>query len=626
MCGIFGIVTTGLKPDFNKFEKSLKFLKHRGPDFDSVGQVDETTILGHARLSIIDLSDTNNQPFSVDDRYTLTYNGEVYNYKEIREELLRLGVVFKTSGDTEVVLQSFITWGDDCVNKFNGMWSFAIYDKQLKRLFCSRDRFGVKPFVYYCSTAEFIFSSEIKPIINYRPEIKKPNYNLIANYCYKSLGAQATETWFNEIYRLQPAHNLVWQNGQLTKKRYWQYPQKVNRQLTFDKAREKFDEIFIDAVKLRMRSDVKVGSTLSSGLDSTSIVGVINKIFNTRIDTFTAYNSAKLYTEKDKSIFKEDVNLDESVIVKELTKEFNVTPHYIEVSFADFLKRLSETIYFLESGHSSPATISIHQVYKEARKNVKVLLEGQGADELLAGYIVDSFPNYLIELFKRGEFVKAGKELRLFIKTYSFKYLLLLYLRSFDSAFLNRVKNIFSGIDLINQKEFSFKYVKDHRSEELEFDQDFNKYLFKQHTSGLVNLLHYGDALSMAEGIECRLPFMDYRLVELAFTLPFDFKLRELRGKYIQRKALEAYIPDYISNSKIKIGFATPLDNLFKNDADVEQVLVNENCGTLFNNTEVKKLLDQHRLGKANHSTILFRILSAKIWYRTFFKTKSITS
>lgn len=623
MCGILGVCSVSGRPDAERFQKSLQLLKHRGPDCQNSKQIDEHVILGHTRLSIIDLSTSNNQPFAVDDRYTLTYNGEVYNYLEIKEELKAKGVKFNTSGDTEVLLRAYIQWGEDCVKRFNGMWAFAIYDKELKKLFCSRDRFGVKPFSYYNSGGEFIFSSENKPIVSYRPETRVPNYNMIANYCYKSIGAQAKETWFKDIYRLPPAHNLVFVNGELTISKYWDYPRNVDTKISFVEAVKQFEKLFHDAVKLRMRSDVKVGSTLSSGLDSTSIVGVINKLYSEKIETFTAFNSTKSYTDKDKAVFKTDVDLNESTIVSTLTKDFNVSSNLIEVSFSNYLDKLTEAIYFLESGHSSPAIISIHQVYKEARKKIKVLLEGQGADELLAGYIVDMFPQYLLENFKDGNVKKAIKELNNFKDVYSIKYLLMLFLRSFDSSVLNSVKNRFNGIDIFNDEVFEFDYIKDNPLQTgKSFDEKFNENLFKQHTSGLVNLLHYGDALSMAESIECRLPFMDYRLVEFAFTLPYNYKLNAMQGKYIQRRALASYIPDYISNSTIKVGFATPMDSLMKS-REVEEVLLTGTCGGFFNNKNIEKILNNHKKGKGNYSTILYRILSTKIWYKIFFEESS---
>lgn len=623
MCGILGVCSTINQISLDKFENALQLLRHRGPDFHKAVKITDYVALGHTRLSIIDLSVSNHQPFSVDDRYTLTYNGEVYNYVEIKEELTSKGIEFLTHGDTEVVLQAYKVWGEECVNKFNGMWAFAIYDKKLNKLFCSRDRFGVKPFVYHQSKDELIFSSEIKPLLAYKPKLKVPNYNMIANYIYKSIGAQARETWFKNINRLPPAHNLVYDNGKLTITKYWDYPRHVEKKITFEEAKQKFEQLFVDAVKIRMRSDVKVGSTLSSGLDSSSIVGVVTKVYPDTIETFTAFNATDSYTNNDKAVFKRDVDLNEATIVSKLTKDFNITSNLIEVSFSNYLGKLSEAIYYLESGHSSPAIISIHQVYKEARKKIKVLLEGQGADELLAGYIVDMFPQYLFENIKSRNLKKAMSELSKFKDTYSLKYLLMLFLRSFDSSILNSLKNRVNGIDIFNVDAFHFNYVKDNPGPTgVDFDEQFNKKLFKQHTSGLVNLLHYGDALSMAESIECRLPFMDYRLVEFAFKLPYNYKLNSMLGKYIQRKALASYIPDYISNSTIKVGFATPMDSLMKSE-EIQKVLLDGTCGGFFNNDNVEKILTDHKSGKGNYSTMLYRILSTKIWYKIFFEDGS---
>lgn len=619
MCGIFGVHSLAQRHDDQAFERALSYLAHRGPDHSQVNRLDDCTIFGHTRLSIIDLSAANHQPFILDDRYALTYNGEIYNYVEIRDELRAKGIEFSTTGDTEVLLRSYVFWGESCVTRFNGMWAFAIYDSKLKKLFCSRDRFGVKPFVYYQGNGEFIFSSEIKPIIAYKPGIKSPNYTMIANYCQKSIGGQAEQTWFDNIYRLMPAHNLVVENGRVRKYRYWNYPQKVDRSITFDSASKKFREIFIDAVRIRMRSDVPVGSTLSSGLDSSAIVGVIDRTKMGRIDTFTAYSPDSAFTENDTRPFRSAVALDESVVVKDLLKHFDVNPSLIKISFDNYSHRLAEAIYYMESGHSSPAVICIHQIYKQARNKVKVLLEGQGADELSGGYIVDNFIPYLIQNIRRGQISRSIADFRLFSRYYSVTYLMLLYLRRYDSAFLNRLKNIVRSIDIFSDKATKFEYIRDNPGESPPFDDSFNHRLYKQHTSGLVNLLQYGDALSMAEGIETRLPFMDYRLVDFTFRLPYNFKVNGIHGKYIQRKALAPFVPDFISTSNVKIGFATPLDKLIRTDPEIRDILFNQPCGDLFNEHKVRKLFQAHIEGKSDHASLLYRIASAKIWYRTFF-------
>ena len=209
MCGIVGIYNIKSGQSFKSilFDESMCKMIHRGPDAKASKQY-ENAILGHLRLSIIDLNEESNQPFELLDRYSIVFNGEIYNYLELREDLISLGYTFRTNSDTEVLLQSFNHWGEDCVKRFNGMWAFAIYDKKENALFCSRDRFGVKPFNYSIIEDQFIFSSEIKSIINYFPKLKIPNYNAIANFCRTSVGAQHRETWFKDIYRLQPGFNI----------------------------------------------------------------------------------------------------------------------------------------------------------------------------------------------------------------------------------------------------------------------------------------------------------------------------------------------------------------------------------------------------------------------------------
>jgi len=624
MCGIFGVHNLNKETNLKLFEESLQFIKHRGPDFHQSIKINDYIVLGHTRLSIIDLSESNHQPFSVDNRYTLTYNGEIFNYLEIKQELIGLGVSFKTSGDTEVVLQSYINWGEDCVSKFNGMWAFAIYDKEKDKLFCSRDRFGIKPFSYHTSKDEIIFSSEIKPILNYKPILRKPNLNVIANYCYKGLGAQSEYTWFEEIKRLLPAHNLIWENGTIKIYRYWEYPKDIDKKLSYEEAKIEFERLFCDAVRLRMRSDVKVGSTLTSGLDSSSIVGILSKMNYKELNTFTAYSKTEDYTDNDKIAFKKDVDLDESKVVKKLNNDFGTIPNLINVSFSNYIEKLSEVIYYLESGHSSPATVAINQVYKNAKNKIKVLMEGQGADELLAGYVIDVVPRHIIALFKRREFLSAYKEFSVFRRVYSLRYLLLLLLRSFDNKTLNFLKNFTLGINIFNNKRFLFSYMKEDVLRLKKTSDKVNQVLIRQHSGGLVNLLHYGDALSMSQSIESRLPFMDYRLVEFAFSLPSSYKFKGMRGKLIQREGLEKYIPDYITNSLIKIGFATPIDNIINSSSEIEDILINYNWDNFFNNANIAKMLKLNREGKKNFSSMLFKILSAKIWFKMFIEPDTL--
>ncbi len=626
MCGIFGIYNLNKKQKFDKirFVKSLLKMNYRGPDCNNVEEFNDSVILGHLRLAIIDLNDESNQPFQIDDNYWIVFNGEIYNFIEIRNDLLELGIIFRTSSDTEVLLRSFQVWGHDCVNKFNGMWAFAIYNKVENSIFCSRDRFGVKPFNYTYFNDQFIFSSEIKSIVEYYPELKKPNYNAISNYCRASLGGQSDQTWFENIYRLEPAHNLYIKDGKAVKTRYWSYPDKVDNSISLEDAIVEYKKIFKDAIKLRLRSDVPIGFTLSSGIDSTSLLSVVNKDFNNNNITYTAQFDHKLFNPSNSNLYNSSVNLDESKIVNRLSSDLNLTSNILPVSFDNFTTELNDLIYIMESGHSSPAIIPLNQILQKAKNDVTVLIEGQGADELLGGYVSNIFPFYFLELVSSLKFTRAIKELKCFVKNYSLIAAVQLFIRNSDFKLIKKVYYKTSGINnFFIGKLKSYKPLKEYSIDSnLNFSSLVNEHLFKSHTGGLVNLLHYGDAVSMANSLESRLPFMDYRLVEFVFKLPSHFKYSNGQGKYIHRRAMEDYVPKYILDNKIKIGFETPLHDLFKDigDSSISGILLSDKtlARNLFSEKFLRNALSSQNNGSVDNSRILFRILSVELWFRNF--------
>jgi asparagine synthase (glutamine-hydrolysing) len=625
MCGIFGIYNITASEPFREvvFKDSLLTMQHRGPDANSVKSFNNKAILGHVRLSIIDLNEESNQPFVLDDRYWMVYNGEIYNYIELKEALVGAGYHFRTSGDTEVLLRAYQHWGEECVSRFNGMWSFAIYDCIENTLFCSRDRFGIKPFNYALIDDQFIFASEIKAILAYFPQLKNPNYNVIANYCRTGVGAQHRETWFENVFRLEPAHNLLISGSGIVKKRYWDYPRHISQDINFPDAVLKYREILADAVKLRMRSDVPIGFTLSSGLDSTSLVCLLKDQFNGNNHTYTAAFSGNNFDKSEKQNFKNDIEINEPSIVKRLAAELELDPTIIEINYNNYPDELEKIIYSLESGHSSPAIFPLNQILEVARKDVTVIIEGQGADELMGGYISNVMPVYLIELISRLKFKRAYHELKAFTKVYSPLTSFMLFVRQYGSSHLRKMYFQLSGIESFF-KGYLKKYVeiKDFPNVPVGFRNILNKHLYKAHTGGLVNLLHYGDAISMAHTLESRLPYMDYRLVEFAFTLPSEYKVRLGLGKYIHRKAMENIVPEYILQNPIKFGFESPLSHIFKEEGEnsVKELLLSERCMSrgLFSKDQLNKAFQEHKSGRKNHSRILYRILSVELWFRLF--------
>lgn len=636
MCGVFGIYNQSGNKDLRKESAllSLNSMKHRGPDASDYKIFDDKLCLGHLRLAIIDVKSESNQPFSIDDRYWIVYNGEIFNYIELRDELKLIhNVTFRTESDTEVLLRAYQCWGGDCVKRFNGMWAFAIYDKEEGNLFCSRDRFGVKPFNYSLVEGQFIFASEIKAIINYFPQLKQPNYNVIANFCRTSVGAQHRETWFENIFRLEPAHNMVITKDGISSYRYWNYPTNVDKSISFETAKNKYKELFLDAVKLRMRSDVPVGTTLSSGVDSNSIVYCLRKFFKSEHHTFTAAFISDQYDALDKQSFAvKDVEIDEAEIVKSSVKNLNLSSHFINVDYNNFIQDLQRIIFHLESGNSSPAVFPLMQVMESANREVTVVLEGQGADELLGGYQQALFIATVLEHLKLFEFKSAYQTIVKTIRAYSFSYAAMLYFRQLSNKYpvISRIYQKKLGIDKVFTTKLAItRKMKDYpETSSLKFDSIINENLYHQHSGGLANLLHYGDAISMAHSLESRLPFMDYRLVEFAFSLPWQYKVHLEFGKYIHRQAMKGIVPDSILDATLKFGFTTPISRFFKLNNSLKikpkEILLSERSleRGLFNQNGLIKLFDEHEKSTKNHSTLLYRLLCVELWFQEFIDDK----
>jgi asparagine synthase (glutamine-hydrolysing) len=625
MCGILGIYNLQSKDIFHQedFESALLTMVHRGPDGHRIAVFDREAVLGHVRLSIIDLSEDNAQPFQTDNRYWIVYNGEIYNYLELKTELTAAGYIFRTSGDTEVVLRAYQHWGDACVSKFNGMWAFAIYDKVGKKMFCSRDRFGIKPFYYAVVNGQFIFSSEIKGIISYFPQLKIPNYNIISNYCRMSIGAQTSQTWFENIFRLEPAFNMFIDCNGISKCRYWDYPNKVDNKITLNEAIDKYKQILTDSIKLRMRSDVPVGFTLSSGIDSSSIVCLLNGQFGNNKNTYTAAFPNLPFHRLEKQNFREDILINEPELVKELTDKLDLTAHIINIKYDNYTDDLRKIIRFLESGHGSPAIFPLSQILEVASRDVKVVLEGQGADELLGGYINELFLIYIIELIGKFRLLTAFHEFKTFARVYSLKTSFMLYIRESKLNFIKKLYYKLSGIETFyTGKLKNYTAIRDYPVEPNGFDNSLNEHLYKAHTGGLVSLLHYGDAISMCYSIESRQPFLDYRLVEFVFTLPSGFKLHNGMGKYLHRLAMQGIVPDYIINNPIKLGFDSPLSEMFmrEDENSPENILLSDKCVErgLFCRQALLKAFKEQKSGTKNHSRYLFRMLSVELWFREF--------
>lgn len=604
-------------------------MKHRGPDAQVWKQVAGEALFGHTRLSIIDLSNASNQPIVAHNRFWLVFNGEIFNYLELRSELVDAGVHFHTLGDAEVLLQSYVHWGESCVQRFNGMWSFAIYDQNERTLFCSRDRFGEKPFNYALLDGRFYFASEIKALLAYAPELAEPDYNIISNFCRTSVGAQHPETWFKKVRRLQPGHNLSISNGKVNITRYWNYPQQINNDILLEEARQEYATLFHDAVRIRMRSDVPLGVTLSSGLDSSSIAYAMQRIDPAPHHCFTSRFSPVEGLVQDQAIYAEAGGaIDESISARRVAQELKLQSHVVDTEYSDFVSQLSNIIWHLESGNSSPAVFPLMQLLKKARAHVTVLLDGQGADELLGGYVANIIWQNFIDLIASRRYREALASVKEYSKTYKLRYGVLMALRG--------ASNRLPWLSTLHQRSAGTfgvfgpalrDYNRLHDYPPLPDEKNIGwvaETLRRQHSGGLVNLLHYGDAISMASSIESRMPFLDHRLVEFVWSLPSDFKIKLGVGKYIHRQAMRGLVPDWIIDNRTKFGFNSPIASQFRKtftgvEGPVDVLLSTRSLERgLFDRSGLQNLIDKHRQGKRDHSAILFRLLSTELWFRQF--------
>jgi asparagine synthase (glutamine-hydrolysing) len=502
------------------------------------------------------------------------------------------------------------------------MWAFAIYDNLDKKLFCSRDRFGVKPFCYAICDGYFIFASEIKTIITYFTSLKKPNYNIISNFCRKSLVLQSEETWFEGVMRLLPSHNLSIAVGKSPQiKRYWEYPSKT-LDISFDEAKESYYDLFMDAVRLRLRADVPLGTSLSGGVDSPSIIAAMRRYYNGKHHSFTAYSNGEQYGHRDSMPFREDIDASETATVKDINRAFQLDGHLIEVNYEQYVQQLQQLIYQMEAPHPFTTVVPLSQLYAEAGKEVKVILEGQGADELLGGYIPQIFLHYILDLIREGKLLKVLSEIREFRRHYSLRYAFLSFFRSSEIPIYRDIFELSTGRrGIFSEKIKSTKFIKDSPFGSPEFSSRLNKVLLQQHSGVLVNLLHYGDALSMQHSLESRMPFMDYRLVEFVFQLPGSFKVRDGIGKFLHREALRETMAGKHSGffSPQKLGFHSPMAGLFRSD-DADSpvgILLSKRCldRGLFNEKPLRRQINAVRAGK-EHGAFLYRLLGVELWFR----------
>ncbi len=591
MCGIAGIFNLQQQVHLSQIKQMTDAIPHRGPDGEGHWINSESTLaLGHRRLSIIDLTDDGKQPMHFSDgRYTITFNGEIYNYIELKEQLIKQGVKFRSQSDTEVLLALFSLKKEKCVEDLDGMFSFAIWDNVEKKLFCARDRFGEKPFYYhYVKGEKFIFGSEMKELWSYGIP-KRKNDKMLLNFFLNKYRLDnyenPSETFFLGIQKLEPAHYIyIDKNGTLTKKQYWDINTKnTNDSISFEEASEKFKELLYRSISLRLRSDVPVGSSLSGGLDSSTIVCAINKM-----------NSNKNIVQKTFSARFKNFEKDEGYFMQQVIDSTNAEAHFTYPDEEAFVKEFQKLCYHQEEPFGGGSIFAQWKVMELARKNnVTVLLDGQGADEIMAGYLY-YFQTYLYQLFQtcsplylnelasyqkmhnpnfKAFETKEGGAVQL--KPNKIKTLVKDIIRPvYRTAFTIQNQQLALNNNGFLTKEFQSQFNQNDVIKN-KFGGGLTEQLYiNTRVNGLQDLLRFADRNSMAHSREVRLPFLNHNLVEFLFTLPSHYKIHNGWTKYILRKSAEDILPKEITWRVDKIGYEPPQKKWMENP--IMKDLVNE--------------------------------------------------
>jgi len=611
MCGIVGFY--GFK-DNRLLRKMMDSVSHRGPDQEGT-YTDNHTSLGHKRLSIIDLSKKGKQPIHNEDKTVwITYNGEIYNFQEIRSDLEKKGHKFSSKTDTEVIVHAYEEYKEDCLNLFNGMFAFALWDKKNKTLFIARDRIGIKPLYYYHKENKLIFASEIKAILQDNSIKREANNHAIIDYLtFQNI--LDNKTFFKGINLLMPGECITIKQGKFTLKRYWQ-PDYTKNNISEKEAVKEFTKIFKESVKRNLISDVPLGVFLSGGFDSSSVAYQTAQFRSSRIDTFTAR-------------FDAGTKYDESPFAIDVSKKINSKSHTLTINPEDFKTSIKDLIYHLDEPKVGMPAFSQYCLSKLVSKHVKVALSGDGGDELFAGY-----PVYKAEYFK--EMVRKNP-LNVFKFPFFFKLselprsLYFMFYPIFDKEVRPGLFTIFnkSQRDKILTKQFKKSTANHNPISTINIPKlsRLNSIQYNYLKTYLPSMLIVTDKVTMAHSIESRVPVCDNELVDFATKLPMEIKLYKKELKHIIKRAMKGKLPSSLYN-RPKTGFQTPLSLWFRKDLKsfIYNILLDEKTKQrgIFNMKEVKHLLDRHCNARTDtlfdlvNAAKIWSLLNVELWFRIF--------
>ena len=612
MCGFAGYIHNyGTFDKEEVIHKMADRIKHRGPD-DAHYYIDDGIALGFRRLSIIDLEGGRQPILNEDGSLVLLFNGEIYNYQELREELIKAGHVFTTKTDSETILHGYEEYGKKILDRLRGMFAFIIWNKNTKELFGARDIFGIKPFYYYKKGKEFMFGSEIKSFLshpNFEKELDEDMIPLYLSYEY----SPDERTIFKNVFKLPGAHCFTYKNGELKVERYYKIEYKIEDDKSLEYWEDAITKEFTESVSMHQIADVEVGCFLSSGVDSSYVVKEISK-GTKKVKTFSVGYEEEKYSELP--------------YAQDFSNVIGVPNIANKVSADEFFDAVPEIQYYMDEPLPNPSEIPLYFLAKNARRYVKVVLSGEGADELFGGYPMylagGHFDHYSHKVprpvrkvlgtvakhcpnFKGKNFLVRGA-----MEPYQ-RFMRANYV--FQSA--ERQKFLKRPIASKVPEEYSKRYF----DEVSNLDEPTQLQYVDMHTWMIYDILLKADRMSMANSLELRVPFLDKKVLELAETIPLNCRVSTKTTKLALRKAAEKTLPK-LTAEKDKLGFPVPIRVWLKEDKYYEKVkadFTSETAEKFFDTAALVKLLDKHRAGKADLSRKIWTVYTFLVWYKEFF-------
>jgi asparagine synthase (glutamine-hydrolysing) len=612
MCGIAGIVYKDRRRTCSAslIKAMCDTMVHRGPDDQGIF-LKGNVALGHRRLSIIDL-DTGHQPMqSADQNYTIVFNGEIYNYLELKKDLQNSGFSFRTSSDTEVILNLYRKYGAECAVRLNGIFAFAIWDDIKKELFIARDHVGVKPLYYYSDANVLVLASEIKAILESRHVNAKCNSQLVPEYfVFRQVAGEST--LFKDIYALLPGHYLVLRNNNdINITKYWDInAKKKATNLSFQDALRELSSLLEQSIEMQMMSDVPLGTFCSGGIDSSLVTAIAARKAQSSINTF--------------SVGFNELEFDETKYARIVSKKYGTSHHELRLNNNEFSEYYQKMIWQNDLPLNYPNSVLIYAISKLAKQFVTVVLTGEGADELFGGYPRYYIPSIVARLQKIPSPLRkiAGYGFRL-VKDHRVDKLRTYLGMSIDNVLMynsatmgqNNIEQYKIDIELDN-----FEYRKSLISDETDQSQ-LDRVTYIDQMTYLISILNRQDKMSMAASIESRVPILDYRIVEFANSLPDKYRQSRTQTKLILKKLAEKYLPHEVIYRK-KSGFGVPIKDWFAADTGLGEIasdlVTNKSLDELQWGGNITKIIDEHRKGVLDHSELLWTATNYVLWKETF--------